>query len=176
VAEVFERDLGDPSLLRLLEGPGESNPLVRWQEALGRARERIEALEYGEAARALEELLIDVRGMSGSGSDRYLPVTYGSLGECFFQAGEAALALLNATSSANTSSAGSSESTSVPSLTSCSRSVLYLVQAAIPSLRASLNFLRWLRPTGGIQPLRTVQEIVRAQERLTTRPGGGAGR
>jgi tetratricopeptide (TPR) repeat protein len=93
VAEVFEHDLGDPSLLRLLEGPGESNPLVRWQEALGRAREQIEALEYREAARALEDLLIDVRGMCGSGSDRYLPVTYGSLGECFFQAGEAGRAL-----------------------------------------------------------------------------------
>lgn len=93
VADAFARDLGDPSLLRLLEGPPESNPLVRWQTALGRARERMEALEYRDEVAALEDLLIDVRGMSGSGTDRYLAITYGCLGECFFQAGEAAKAV-----------------------------------------------------------------------------------
>jgi tetratricopeptide (TPR) repeat protein len=46
-------------------------------------------LRYREAAGLLTDLLIDVRELRGSAVDAYLPVTYGYLGECYFQASQA---------------------------------------------------------------------------------------
>ena len=47
-------------------------------------------MDYQEAIGLLSDLLIDVRDLRGTGADAYLPVTYGCLGECYFQKGEAA--------------------------------------------------------------------------------------
>jgi tetratricopeptide (TPR) repeat protein len=88
VARLFEQKLGDPSLLRELTGGGGDNPLVRWQQRLDHAQKAMDELRYRETAGVLTDLLIDVRGLKGSGPDAYLPPTFGLLGECYFQSGE----------------------------------------------------------------------------------------
>ncbi len=89
IARVFEQRLGDPGLLQLLTGSPRDNPLVRWQQGLDTAQKAMAELRYQETSRDLEQLLDEVRDLRGSGADTYLPVTYGMLGECFFQSGQA---------------------------------------------------------------------------------------
>ena len=89
IARLFEQRLGDASLMRTLTGAGGDNPLVRWQQRLDQAQKAMEELQYREAAGQLADLLIDVRGLKGSGPEAYLPPTFGLLGECYFQCGEA---------------------------------------------------------------------------------------
>jgi tetratricopeptide (TPR) repeat protein len=88
VARVFAASLGDPQLMQRLAGPPGANPLTRWQEQLGEARELMDALRYSEAAAILERALESSRGLSGSGVDQLLPITLGFLGECHFHGGE----------------------------------------------------------------------------------------
>jgi tetratricopeptide (TPR) repeat protein len=76
-----------------MTGPRESNPVVTWQQALGEAQELMGRLRYAEARQALSRALAEARGLQGSAVDSLLPVTYGMLGECCFQLGEAATAL-----------------------------------------------------------------------------------
>ncbi len=89
VAQTFADRLGSPELLQRLIGSPQDNPLVRWQEGLGRAQALMAELRYGDARQLLSDLLIDARGLRGSGVDAYRPVTLGQLGECYFQAREA---------------------------------------------------------------------------------------
>jgi tetratricopeptide (TPR) repeat protein len=89
VAQVFAEKLGHPELMAALSGPPQSNPLVKWQTALRQARELMDALRYAEARTLLTDALIDSRGMSGTGVDRYLPITHGHIAECHFHAGAA---------------------------------------------------------------------------------------
>src|SRR5207237_146895 len=93
VAQTFAERLGSPELFQRLTGPAQNNPLLRWQQGLGRAQELMADLRYREARELLADLLIDARGLQGSGVDTYLPVTLGYLGECYFQGGEAGQAL-----------------------------------------------------------------------------------
>jgi tetratricopeptide (TPR) repeat protein len=93
VAQFFNDCLGRPELFEQLTGSPESNPLLRWQKALDQARNHMKDLRYREAADQLNNLLIDVRELKGSGADTYLPITYGSLGECYLQGGEAGKAV-----------------------------------------------------------------------------------
>ena len=88
VADTFARGLGDQSLLQALVGTESSNPLTRWETTIRQAQELMERLEYREAALTLSDLLIDMRDLRGTGVDRYLPITYGSLGTSLFQSGE----------------------------------------------------------------------------------------
>jgi Tetratricopeptide repeat len=44
---------------------------------------------YAEAADRLRAAIENAKGLRGSGVDSYLPVTYGRLGECLFQSGDA---------------------------------------------------------------------------------------
>ncbi len=88
VARLFER-LGDPSLLQILMGSPRDNPLLRWQQRLEAAQKAMEELRFEETTGELERLLAEVRDLKGSGADTYLPITYGLLGECLFQAGRA---------------------------------------------------------------------------------------
>jgi tetratricopeptide (TPR) repeat protein len=89
VARVFEERLGDPSLIRLLTGSAQDNPLLRWQKRLEAAQQAMEAIRYQETIRDLEQLLEEVRSLQGSGAVAYLPVTCGLLGECYFQTAQA---------------------------------------------------------------------------------------
>lgn len=93
IAEVFANRLGTPTLLQRLMGTSESNPLIRWQDQLTQARQLMSELRYAEARDLLTDLLIDVRGLQGSGVDSYLPITLGCLGECYFQTREAEKAI-----------------------------------------------------------------------------------
>jgi tetratricopeptide (TPR) repeat protein len=89
VAQTFADRLGSPELLERLTGSQQSNPLARWQERLQEAQGLMADLRYREARDLLADLLIDVRGLRGTGVDTYLPVTLGYLGECYFQGREA---------------------------------------------------------------------------------------
>jgi tetratricopeptide (TPR) repeat protein len=93
VAKLFAERLATPALLQRLVGDETSNPLVAWQKRLGEARDAMGELRYVEARDLLTNLLIDARELSGSGVDRYQPITLGFLGECFFQGGEAEKAI-----------------------------------------------------------------------------------
>lgn len=87
VARCFAERLGDPSLLALLTGPADKNPLVQWQERLAEARTRMSELRYEEASALLGETLTIVRGLQGPGADELLPITLGELGACRFHGG-----------------------------------------------------------------------------------------
>jgi tetratricopeptide (TPR) repeat protein len=93
VGRLFAQRLGDPSLLQSLTGQAADNPLVRWQQKLEKAQKEMEELRYAETIDLLNDVLIDTRGLKGSGVDAYLPVTYGLLGESYFQNGQADKAL-----------------------------------------------------------------------------------
>jgi tetratricopeptide (TPR) repeat protein len=89
IAQLFAEKLGRPDLMAALSGPPQSNPLARWQAALRQGRELLNALRYPEARELLTNTLIDSRGMSGTGVDTYLPITYGYLAEAHFHSGAA---------------------------------------------------------------------------------------
>jgi len=93
VAQLFAQKLENPALLQLLMGSAQDNPAVRWQQLLEKVGSSMDDLRYAECIPLLTDQLIDVRGTSGSAVLAYLPVTYGYLGECYFQNGEPAKAL-----------------------------------------------------------------------------------
>jgi tetratricopeptide (TPR) repeat protein len=88
IAQLFAEKFSRPELMNALIGTAESNPLIRWQESLKQAREMMDRLAYDSARSLLTDVLIDSRGLQGSGHDQLLPVTNGFVGECHFQAGE----------------------------------------------------------------------------------------
>ncbi len=89
VAQVFAQKFGRPELMEALSGPPQSNPLVKWQNAIRQARELMNGLRYSEARALLTDALIDSRGMSGTGVGNYLPITHGTIAECHFHSGAA---------------------------------------------------------------------------------------
>lgn len=93
VAQHFADRLRKPELLQLLLGNQASNPLYQWHDRLDSARKLMTELRYPEAIQTLSDLLIDFRGLQGSGVDRFLPITFGRLGECYFDAGQAEKAI-----------------------------------------------------------------------------------
>ena len=93
VAEFFATKLGKPELFQQLVGPEKTNPLAQWQEILKQTQVYMEELHYEEAIQTLSDLLTKVRNLTGPGVDKYLPITYGYLGESYFQSGEASKAI-----------------------------------------------------------------------------------
>jgi tetratricopeptide (TPR) repeat protein len=92
VARFFAEHLGQPELMQRLSGGGD-NPLTRWQRSLKQAQSWMAEVRYRESVTLLTDALIDTRRLTGSGADALLPMTFGLLGECYFQCGEAARAL-----------------------------------------------------------------------------------
>ena len=88
VARYFAQH-GNPSLMARLQGPPADNPLLRWEEALRSAQELIGAGRHAQAEPLLREHAAAGRGLSGTGADRYLPITIGLLGQCRFHQGDA---------------------------------------------------------------------------------------
>jgi tetratricopeptide (TPR) repeat protein len=80
----FCAENGDPSLLALLQGPAADNPLTRWQNVIRAAQQLLAAGRHAQAEAPLRELLAATQGQSGSGPDRYRPITLGLLGQCRF--------------------------------------------------------------------------------------------
>jgi tetratricopeptide (TPR) repeat protein len=93
VAQLFAERLGDVSLLERLIGQPQDNPLVRWQDQLGKAQALVDEMNYARAKTLLTDLLAEVRGLQGSGVERLLPITLGRIAACHFHAGEADEAL-----------------------------------------------------------------------------------
>lgn len=91
VAVHFARRRGRPELLKLLESG--QNPLSRWTDLLGQAQRLRSELELEEAATLLTDLLIDTRALTGDGADHFRAVTFGLLGDVYFQSGQADRAL-----------------------------------------------------------------------------------
>lgn len=89
VAQLFEERFGRREPMEALTGPPGSNPLVKWQEAIARAQSLMQDLKYAQALGLLGRCLEEVRGLKGSGVMAYLPATYGLIGECHFQLGQA---------------------------------------------------------------------------------------
>ncbi len=93
IAQTFATRLNDPSLLASLHGDSTSNPLIQWELKLKEAAALAEQLRYDEARTLLTDLLIDVRGLQGTGVEQKLPVTHGLLGNCVLHSGDAAAAV-----------------------------------------------------------------------------------
>jgi hypothetical protein len=89
IAQVFAESLGHQDLMQRLVGSPQNNPLVRWQDTLGKARQWMDGFRYAKAQAVLSDLLIDTRELRGSGADKYRPITLGYLGESYFQSGDA---------------------------------------------------------------------------------------
>jgi tetratricopeptide (TPR) repeat protein len=87
VARHFKEALGDPSLLARMTGPPAANPLIKWEQRLRMADEAMAAGRYRDAEAALIEQMAAVRGMTGTGPDRFLPITLGHIGQCRFHLG-----------------------------------------------------------------------------------------
>jgi hypothetical protein len=78
---------GDKSLLTILQGKPEDNPLVFWPNAMQAAQAEVDRGNYVEGIRILKDILKKVSGLTGTGVDAYLPKTYGLLGIAYFKAG-----------------------------------------------------------------------------------------
>ncbi len=87
VAQTFAQALGDPSLLQLLAGPAQDNPIVQWQEAIEVAREALGERRHEAARTGLEAILATTGGLSGSGAERLRAITIGLLGQVLFHSG-----------------------------------------------------------------------------------------
>jgi tetratricopeptide (TPR) repeat protein len=86
---AYFAEQGDPSLMARLQGPPEENPLLSWEQALRSAQELIAAGRHAQAEPLLREHVASGRALSGTGVDRYLPITIGLLGQCRFHQGDA---------------------------------------------------------------------------------------
>jgi tetratricopeptide (TPR) repeat protein len=89
VANHFKTVLDDPSLIARMTGPPAANPLIRWEQRLRMADEAMIAGKYREAEAALLEQMAAVRGMTGTGPDKFLPLTLGHIAQCRFHLGRA---------------------------------------------------------------------------------------
>ena len=80
--------LGDGSLMARLQGPPETNELIRWQESFLAAEADAARGDYRSAIRRLEQTLDEAEGLTGAGPDHLLPKTYGLLGTLNHRAGD----------------------------------------------------------------------------------------
>ena len=87
IARVFEKN-GDRSLIDRLMKPDRSNPIIRWQQDLERARALTEAGGSVEAIPILRAIVEDMRSISGTAVDQLLPRALGSLGIAFVKTGQ----------------------------------------------------------------------------------------
>jgi tetratricopeptide (TPR) repeat protein len=87
VAQTFAQALGDPSLMALLAGSAQDNPIVQWQQAIEGARAAIEGRSYDVARAGLEAALERARGLAGPGAERLRAITIGLLGQALFHGG-----------------------------------------------------------------------------------------
>jgi tetratricopeptide (TPR) repeat protein len=84
IARFFAERLNDTSLLELLQGTDEENPLRQWQVRLQRAQLKMDHGDFTAAREDLLQLYEDTKGLSGPGADQLMPYTLGSLAACHF--------------------------------------------------------------------------------------------
>lgn len=92
VAQYFAAQ-GRPELIQRLSPPAERNPLAQWKSRIIEARDHIASGQLSEAGRLLHGCLEEFQSLVGTGSDHYLALTYGGLGQCEFHGGAAHAAL-----------------------------------------------------------------------------------
>ena len=92
VAGYFERS-GDPSLMRALVGTPEENPLLTWPDDLDKAERWLADGDAGAAVGLLERRLKTHEHHTGTGVDRFRPVTHGLLGKAYHALGDAPAAV-----------------------------------------------------------------------------------
>jgi hypothetical protein len=80
-------DLGDSSLMARLQGPAETNEIVRWQQALFDAESHAARGDYSSGIRLVEQALESAKGLTGAGVDDLAPKSYGLLGTLHYRAG-----------------------------------------------------------------------------------------
>ena len=84
IAQIFEQT-GDGTLMAALAPPDETNPMVQWVNDLRAAQALVDASKYREATEFLEAMLARYGQLVGSGTDYYLPRTYGLIGLAYFR-------------------------------------------------------------------------------------------
>ncbi len=73
-----------------LVGTPETNPVLRWQETLRTVKGLKDDASYADAADLLAPVVEEMRRITGTGVASLLPIALGWIGECRFQAGDAA--------------------------------------------------------------------------------------
>lgn len=97
IARYFHEELDHPELLARLDGEdGSSNLFNQWEQVLRHTQQLEEGLHYRDAAKELEELLLEIKKSTGPGADRYLAIAQGHLARTYLQNGEAHKALIGA--------------------------------------------------------------------------------
>ncbi|MBX9686789.1 MAG: tetratricopeptide repeat protein [Candidatus Obscuribacterales bacterium] len=89
VASHFQKQRNHSELMTMLTGIDDSEYSRKWQEQLGYCKSLMqEQLNFADAIPVLESCLELASGVSGAGVDKFLPLTLGFLGECYFQTGK----------------------------------------------------------------------------------------
>lgn len=89
IASYFQKQRNRGELMTLLTGIDDTEYSRKWQEQLGRCQQLMQQqLNFQESLPLLEQCLDLASGVSGAGVDKFLPLTLGFLGECYFQLGE----------------------------------------------------------------------------------------
>jgi len=94
IAEAFEQMFGEKTLIKILTGSPAENPLIRWQGAMTRARVLVAEKQYAEAARILEDTMIDASRLTGPGANEMFAHSWGNLGLCYYHMGRLEEALV----------------------------------------------------------------------------------
>lgn len=93
LASYFQRQLNNGELMTMLTGIDDSENSRKWQEKLGYCRALMQQeLKFDEAIPLLEECLEMSGNLSGACVDKFLPLTQGFLGECYFHKNQPAKA------------------------------------------------------------------------------------
>lgn len=89
IASYFQKQRNRNELMTMLTGIDDSEYSRKWQEQLGYCKMLMQQqLKFAEAIPILEQCQDLASGVSGAGVDRFLPLTLGFLGECYFQMSE----------------------------------------------------------------------------------------
>jgi tetratricopeptide (TPR) repeat protein len=94
IAEFFEESFGDRTLINILSGAAGDNPLIRWHNAISRAKNLMGDGEFPEATSVLENAIIDASGLVGPGAEEAHSHSWGNLGVCYYRLGRFEEALI----------------------------------------------------------------------------------
>lgn len=89
IASYFQKQRNRGELMTMLTGIDDSEQSRQWQQQLGQCQMLMQQqLKFSEALPLLEQCLDLSDGVSGAGVDKFLPLTLGYIGECYFQLGD----------------------------------------------------------------------------------------
>lgn len=88
IASYFQKQMNRGELMTMLTGIDDSELSRSWQTDLGQAQQLMQELKLEEAKPILQRCLDRASGVSGAGVEKFLPLTLGFLGECYFHSNE----------------------------------------------------------------------------------------